>query len=60
MPKKIDGMAVRFEPAERAAIERIADEEERGLSTVIRRIVRDWLEQHGHLPKKDLPKRARG
>ena len=56
MSKKVDPLAFRPDPDVRAALDRDAAEQERSLSWVINRILRD----HYKLPKPSKPRPAKG
>ena len=61
MAKK-SAFGVRLEPEERAALERAARDDDRALSSFVRRIVVEWLTANGYPPKPaagDKPAPAR-
>ena len=46
---KTGPLGFRLEPDEKAALERAAASESRSLSSMMRKILRDWLKQHAWL-----------
>lgn len=53
MSQKTEPLGVRFNPDEKAALERAAKAEDRTLSGLVRRLTADWLRVKGYLPKGD-------
>jgi hypothetical protein len=49
------GISFRIEPEIKAALENVARQDRRSVSSLIEKILADWLEAHGHLPKEDKP-----
>lgn len=48
-------IGIRFEPEERAALERAAAADDRTMAAMARKIITEWLKKAGHLKK--APKR---
>jgi hypothetical protein len=47
---KTHSLGVRLQPAVKAALERAAKEDMRSLSSLIEKILTEWLRQRGYLP----------
>jgi hypothetical protein len=45
-------LTIRLDPTTRAALEGVAAKEERSLSFLLERIMREWLKRHGYLREK--------
>jgi hypothetical protein len=50
--RKSEQMAIRLPAETKAALERAAKDEIRSMSSLVERIVTDWLRAHGYLPDK--------
>jgi hypothetical protein len=47
--RKTDQIGVRITPEERTALERAAAADDRSISWLCRKVIVDWLREHGHL-----------
>lgn len=57
---KTEPIGVRLEPEERAAIEAAAAADDRPVSSLMRRIIVEWLRKNGWLPIKPKARAVRG
>ena len=48
-------IAFRIEAPMKAALQRAADADDRSLSSMVERILRAWLTEHGHMPATAAP-----
>jgi hypothetical protein len=48
---KTPSLGVRVQPETKAALERAAKDDDRTVSSLVERIVREWLREKGYLPK---------
>jgi hypothetical protein len=56
---KTNSLGVRLQPGVKAALERAAKEDMRSLSSLIEKILVEWLRQRGYLPPPS-PESAKG
>jgi len=57
--KRDDVLNVRVPSEVKEALRKAAEADERSVSVLVVRILRDWLVDHGHLARTDPPKRKR-
>jgi len=48
---KTPSLGVRVQPDTKAALEKAAKDDDRTVSSLVERIVREWLREKGYLPK---------
>jgi hypothetical protein len=61
-PKDVLPSSVRMPPEIDAAVRRVAEAEDRSISSLVVHVLRTWLTEHGHLPKGGVqpkPRRAK-
>jgi hypothetical protein len=56
---KTNPLGFRVEPEIKAAIEKAAADDDRSVSSLIERILKEWLMRRGYLPKVTLRKKGK-